>query len=129
MNHKWLFRIASLWNLGLALPVGAFPGYMLGLFGMPLEMTYPVFFYQFLALVGAFGIGYYWVSTDPAGNRAIIRLGILGKMVVFLTGLYWFIKGPQNGGCSWQVTILFAVDLVFAVWFMITLRSLNVSEQ
>jgi len=125
MNHRLLFRAAAAWNIGMSSLVGIFHEQMLPLFGMPAKMTYPVFFYEFLALVFAFGIGYYWASKDFNKYAPVIEMGVTGKLLVFFTGIYWAIRGPSDGGCSWIVMGIFFVDLVFAVLFLKALYNLK----
>ena len=45
----------------------------------------------FLGLCFVFGIGYFWVSRDISGNHDIVRMGIIGKLLVFAGFLIaWF---------------------------------------
>ena len=79
-------------------------------------------FLQFFAwLVVVFGIGYFWVSRDAAGNLPIIRLGLLGKASVVLVALGCVLTGAVSG----QLMLLASVDGVYAVLFWRALRALQ----
>jgi hypothetical protein len=122
MFNKVLFTIAALWNIGAAIIFGLFNQFLLPLFGMPEKIGSPVWFYQFLGLCLAFGIGYFLASRDLKKYAPIVLLGIIGKTLVFVIGLYWFIRGVPEGGVSLEVFLIFCGDLVFAILFIIALR-------
>ncbi len=118
-----LFTIGAIWNWMAA---GTFIlGYRLifPVLGMP-PPVYPAFFLMFLGLCFIFGNGYHWVSRDLGRNHGIVKLGIIGKLIVF-GGLTW-------AGLTGQVSpILIApgvVDLVFAVLYFGFLRNVTTSE-
>ncbi len=72
-----------------------------------------LWYYIFLGAVFIFGLGYYYISKDVQRNRDIIKMGILGKVVVFLLFLIYLIDGEVR-------LLLFLggfVDLIFAVLF------------
>ena len=72
-----------------------------------------LWYHLFLVLVFGYGLGYYWIGNDPVRNRDIIKMGIFGKILVFILLTGGWIKGV--------ITILLAgagaVDLVFAILF------------
>ena len=113
-----MFLIGAIWNW-VATSTFIF-GYkiLFPLFGMQLPV-YPVFFLMFLGLCFVFGIGYYWVSKDLTKNHDIVRLGIVGKLIVFV-GLSW-------AGITGQVHFILIgpgiVDLVFAILFIEFLKT------
>ena len=118
-----LFTIGAIWNWMAA---GTFIlGYRLifPVLGMA-PPVYPVFFLMFLGLCFMFGNGYHWVSRDLGRNHGIVKLGIIGKLIVF-GGLTW-------AGLTGQVSpILIApgvVDLVFAVLYLGFLRNVTTLE-
>lgn len=106
------------WAVGLALSINA--GLLFGLFGVNPAPTEPLFLQLFSWLVIVFGIGYFWASKDPAGNAAIIKLGILGKLSVFAVGVACVLGGTV----SWQMILLVSVDLLYAILFWRSLKSL-----
>ncbi len=99
------------WAVGLAL---AFQARLLfELFRVTPVPTEPLFLQLFAWLVVAFGVGYFWVSRDPAGNIPIIKLGILGKLSVVLSALACVLMGAV----SWQMMILASADLLYLMLF------------
>lgn len=111
--YQKMFFIGAVWNW-VATSTFVF-GYkiLFPLFNMQLPV-YPVFFLMFLGLCFAFGIGYFWVSQDLTKNHDIVRLGIIGKLIVFV-GLTW-------AGITGQVHFIMigpgVVDLVFAILYI-----------
>ena len=111
--YKKMFFVGAIWNW-VATSTFIF-GYkiLFPLFGMSLPV-YPVFFLMFLGLCFVFGIGYYWVSKDLTKNHGIVKMGIVGKLIVFV-GLTW-------AGVSGQVHFILIgpgiVDLVFAILYI-----------
>jgi len=111
--YRKMFLIGAIWNWVATAPL--FFGYkmILPLYGMELP-RYPVFLLLFSGLCFVFGIGYYWVSRDLSRNHGIVRLGIAGKLLVFVA-LSW-------ASLTGQIHLLWIsagiVDLVFALLFM-----------
>ncbi|MBI9092111.1 MAG: hypothetical protein JEZ12_23105 [Desulfobacterium sp.] len=118
MEYKRLFQAAAVWNIGLGGSLGLFYERLLPLLKMPEAITSPLFLSEVVALVITFGIGYYWVSRDFKGNIPIVKLGVIGKLLVFFTGLYWTTKN----GCSLPVLALLSGDFIFAVLFIVAIR-------
>ncbi len=112
--QKNLFFIGALWNWGAAL---LFVGlYFINVNILELFLTVPESMLWFFIVAGAifiFGLGYYWISKDVERNRDIIKMGIIGKMLVFLLFLIYMIKGD----ITWLLFMAGCVDLVFAVLF------------
>jgi hypothetical protein len=112
---KNLFFIGALWNWSAATLF----------FGLSIVnkelLTYyhdipqtMLWYYCFLSAVFIFGLGYYWISKDVSRNRDIIKMGIIGKTMVFLMFLIYLFKG--------EITILLflagCVDLIFTILFV-----------
>lgn len=120
--HKNLFTIASIWNWLFALSgimlVTIYKNYVtLFLTEAP---NSAMFSNLFFSLVFTFGIGYYWISRNTIENRSIIKLGIIGKVFVFVLVLVaYFTK---------EVTILTVLggvgDLIFSIFFIEVLTKL-----
>lgn len=65
-------------------------------------------------MVLAFGMGYYLVSRDFSKNHAVVGMGVIGKVLVFLIlGYYWML-----GSISTLTALAGVGDLVFAVLFL-----------
>ena len=111
--YQKMFFIGAVWNWVGTL-TGAI-GYKVTFaqFGMALP-RYPVFFLLFLGLAFVFGLGYYWVSRDIHLNHGIVKMGIIGKIMVFVL-LLW-------AGLTREINMAFivpgAVDLVFSILFI-----------
>ena len=106
------------WLVGLTLHYDA--ALLFRLFHVTPVPAEPLFVRLFAWLVIVFGIGYYWVSRGPRANAPIIRLGILGKLSVVLVCLASFVAHTA----SWQLLILAAADLLYAVLFWWALRAI-----
>jgi len=81
-----------------------------------------VFFMMFLGLVFVYGIGYFWVSRDINKNHDIVRMGIIGKLIVFVALLWAWLAG--------EVPVILVgagiVDLIFSILFI---KFLNTYKQ
>lgn len=111
--YKKMFLIGAIWNWAATLPFAVGYKILFPLFGMALP-NYLVFFMMFLGLAFAFGIGYFWVSRDIHKNHDIVRMGIIGKLIVFIALLWAWIAG--------EVPVILLgpgiVDLVFAILYI-----------
>jgi len=110
--YKKLFFVGALWNWGATVPLFFFYGFIFTLLGEKVPV-FPVWLQLFLALAFVFGIGYYWVSKDLS-RVEIVKMGAIGKILVFIIPLYYAIRGD----IGWIVVGIVFVDLVFAVLFI-----------
>jgi hypothetical protein len=115
-EYKTFFTIAAIWNLGAAVlfvGMALFSHQLLRLFLNIIPESF-LWFYLFMSLVATFGLGYYWTGQDVAMNRDIIKMGIIGKLLVFILA--------TGGWLTGVITILTAgagtVDLLFAILFI-----------
>ena len=115
-SYKTFFTVAALWNFSAALLfvfMAMFSHKNLGFFLNIIPESF-LWYYLFLCLVAVFGVGYYWIGQDVHMNRNIIKMGIIGKTLVFILLTGGWLKGV--------VTILAAgagaVDLVFTILFI-----------
>lgn len=74
------------------------------------------------ALLVGYGLGYIWLTLKPAGNIAILKLGICAKLILALIVL----TDVLAGSVSWQIMIPLSGDIIYAVLFAWVL--INVSE-
>lgn len=116
--YRKMFFIGAIWNWAATLSFALGYKMIFPLFGMK-PPVYPVFFLLFLALAFLFGVGYFWVSLDLGQNHAIVKLGIVGKIVVFV-GLTW---AALAGNISLLLIGPGVVDLIFAILFIEFLAS------
>ena len=82
-----LFLLAGLWNFVAASSALFFTRFAMGLFFGASAYTgdyhQAMLFRAFGIAVLLFGIGYTLVSRDPSRNRAVVWLGVAGKLAVF----------------------------------------------
>lgn len=121
--YQKLFLIGALWNWVATVIFALGYGVIFPLFGLPLPI-YPVFFLMFLGLAFVFGIGYYWVSKDIYKNHDIVRMGIIGKIIVFVALVWAWVDG--------QIPLILTgagvADLVFAILYFEFLHFFRKSE-
>lgn len=111
--YRHLFFVGALWNWGASVVFILFYKKIFTLLGMEIPL-YPSIMHLFLVLVVTFGIGYYWVSRDIQKNHDIVRMGIIGKTLVFLLFLFHSLFGNLH---PLFITVG-AGDLIFAVLFI-----------
>ena len=121
--YKKMFFIGALWNWSVSLSFALGYKILFPLFGMELP-NYLVFFMMFLGLVFVYGIGYFWVSRDINKNHDIVRMGIIGKLIVFVALLWAWVDG--------EVPVILVgagiVDLIFTILFIIFLNTYKQME-
>ena len=118
MEGRRLFQAAAVWNAGAMLASGA-----LGQSGVRRRLGFepavdPLGWHLAALCVGLFGVAYLWISRDPPRHGALIRLGLLGKPLVFLLCLGHVFLGQAPP----LVAAMGSGDLVFAVLFWRYLR-------
>jgi hypothetical protein len=112
---------AACFNWLVAVALLIIPAKLFQLFSVTPLPTEPLFLHLFTALVFTFSMGYYWASQEFAANAPIVRLGMIGKLAVFLTGL----ANTLLGNVSWQILLLVSVDLLYAILFFIALKAVR----
>lgn len=110
---------AACFNWLVALALLMVPAPLFQLFRVSPGPTEPLFLDLFAVLVFIFGVGYYWASRDFTANAPIVRLGMLGKLAVFITGFVHTLLG----NVSWQILLLVSVDLLYAILFSAALKA------
>ncbi|MBD5804030.1 hypothetical protein AZOA_34730 [Azoarcus sp. Aa7] len=116
---RLMFRLAGIFNIAVAVPLWIAPVALSKLFGfepVPVDILYTDLF---AVLAITFGIGYWRVGADPVRNRAIVEMGILGKLLVVLVGYQHFLAGAT----SLPFAALVTGDLVWAALFWRYLRT------
>ncbi|MDD5711427.1 MAG: hypothetical protein PHY31_01565 [Smithellaceae bacterium] len=129
-----MFFLGSLWNLCIGITSILFTNFILAmLFKAPMmdnimafiNGTLPavdnlqtlIFFRFFMAAVIIFGIGYYWVSRDLLANRAVVWLGLVSKLIIFFTFVYYFALGQA----AWFSVLVCSGDFIFSILFILFL--------
>jgi hypothetical protein len=113
--YRWLFLSSAVWNMLSAgavlflLSDAKFRGEM-GFPGPPDTISL-----QLLAsCLFVFGLGYYWVSRDLSRNRDLVKLGVIGKPLVFVV----FFGRALAREISVLLVIPSTVDLLFGALFL-----------
>lgn len=118
-----MFFIGAIWNWVATLTFAIGWKFLFPLFGMA-SPNYLVFYMLFLGLCFVYGIGYFWVSRDISSNHGIVRMGIIGKLLVFAGFLIAWVMG--------EVPLIIVgsgvVDLIFAILFIEFLKSYGKME-
>jgi hypothetical protein len=113
--YCWLFLTAAAWNVLSAAAVL----FLLTSLRFRSEMGYPgqvdTISLQLLATcLFVFGVGYYWVSRDLTRNRDLVKLGVIGKPLVFLV----FLGHALTKEIPASLVAPSVVDLLFGVLFL-----------
>ncbi|HUH64874.1 MAG TPA: hypothetical protein VLZ07_00445 [Syntrophales bacterium] len=115
--YRKLFVVGAFWNWGAGVLFFFWSAEAFALLKMQ-PLNYAAVMQLAMALVFAFGIGYYWVSRDLSKNHDIVKIGIIAKILVFFVLSYHYLVG--------NIPLLLAlcgvVDLTFALLFIEFLR-------
>ncbi|MFX0187774.1 MAG: hypothetical protein ACFE8A_08565 [Candidatus Hodarchaeota archaeon] len=108
--YKYMLIIGSIWNLALAVPI-----LIMSFFISPGLSILGLLYYQaFLWAVILFGIGYGVVGLNIDNNHALIVLGVIGKILVFLYYMVYFLLGILDI----SYVMIGTGDLIFALLFI-----------
>ena len=115
---RWLFYSAAAFNFLAAVILFAPSGIAatLGLQPAPVGGPYEAIM---VAAIALFGIGYAWVGAKPAENRAIVKLGLLGKLAVPAVVYSYALAGEAN----LVFALLVSGDLLYSIFFVAFLRT------
>jgi hypothetical protein len=121
--EKNLFFVGALWNWSASMIFLSLSFVNKGLLAyfhkIPETMLW---YYCFLGAVFIFGIGYYWISMDVWRNRDIIKMGVAGKILVFLLFFVYLLKGE----ITFLLFLAGCVDLLFAILFIKVLTRMKI---
>jgi hypothetical protein len=113
-----MFQAAAVWNVGAALASVAMgqsgPRAWLGF----APVGDPLGWHVAALCVALFGLAYLWISQDPPGHRDLIRLGLIGKPLVFAICLGHVLFGQAPPAAA----VAGSGDLLFALLFWRYLR-------
>ena len=113
---KLIFWVAAIFNFAVGLPMLLAPEVLLPAIGQALPEDLLLIRLAALLIV-VLGIGYGMVARDPAANRPILWLGVLGKAPIPL--LVWISGGAA--ALSSSAFVLSLGDLAFAALFLLFL--------
>jgi hypothetical protein len=113
--YRWLFLAAAAWN---AFAAGAVLFLLTNaVFRMRMGISKPAdpLSLQLLGLcLFLFGLGYYWVGRALSKNHGLVKLGVIGKIAVFIL----FFGHALAGTIPVTLAIPSVVDLLFAALFL-----------
>ncbi|MBW2162060.1 MAG: hypothetical protein JRH14_19190 [Deltaproteobacteria bacterium] len=111
-----LFTVGALWNWGVAGLITALALFELEGIAWFLNEVPKSFLWLYFSMgaVAVFGLGYYWVGRDVQRNRAIIKMGVVGKTMVFAL----ILPAWQTGEVTALTAAAATVDLVFTILFI-----------
>lgn len=72
-------RIAAVYNLLWGAWVVLFPNHFFDLLEMP-QPVHPMIWQGMGMVIGVYGLGYWWASSDPLRHWPIVAVGFLGKI-------------------------------------------------
>ena len=109
--YKWLFLIAGIYNIVIALPILFVYPFMLPALGLPLP-NYTIWMNLFFAYVILFGGAFIWISTSIKEHKNIAILGLIEKIIASL----FFIPTALQFQ-SVMLLVFGVIDLIYAVLF------------
>jgi hypothetical protein len=110
---------SAIFNWLVAAGLFFIPDTFLGLLSINPLPEQSVWVQLFAGLAFMFGVAYYWASRDFEANVSVVSLGAIGKATVVLVALLNVVKAD----ISWQFMIPTSADLLFTIFFIITLKS------
>lgn len=108
--YMYMLIIGAIWNIIISLLI-----FLGSFFANPGLNELGIVYYQMFSMVVLlFGIGYYLVGRDLENNHAIISLGVIGKILVFIFMLIYYILGVVDA-ISLFIGI---IDFIFGILFI-----------
>jgi hypothetical protein len=122
-NDLWqkMFFIGALWNISIGFIGLFFYDFSIKLFfgaqAVTDNLQTLIFFRFFMIAVIIFGAGYWAVSRDLLANRAVVWMGLIAKLLIFFTFVYYYALGQAG----WFSVFGSSGDFVFSIFFMMFL--------
>ena len=108
--YMYMLIIGAIWNIIISLLI-----FLGSFFANPGLNELGIVYYQMFSMVVLLlGIGYYLVGRDLDNNHAIISLGVIGKILVFVFMLIYYILGVVDA-ISLFIGI---IDFIFGILFI-----------
>ncbi|MFT4735914.1 MAG: small multidrug resistance pump [Cyclobacteriaceae bacterium] len=109
--HKVTLKLAAVYNLIWGVWVVLFPQAFFELTGMD-PINHPMIWQGMGMVIGVYGLGYWWASSDPIRHWPIIAVGFLGKIFGPLGYLFSMMMGTAEA--SFGLTLI-TNDLIW--WY------------
>ncbi len=111
--YKYMFLAGAFWNWAAAVLLWFTYERFFAFLGQD-PFRYALPFQIALGLIFVYGIGYFYLYRDQAGNREIAKLGIYGKTAVFAL----LLSNWMAGEIVFALLIPGIIDLAFALLFL-----------
>lgn len=109
--HKKTLQLAALYNIIWGAWVILFPQQFFQLTNMA-EINHPMIWQGMGMVIGVYGLGYWWASSDPVRHWPIIAVGFLGKIFGPLGFIWNYFTGQASPEFGWT---LITNDLIW--WY------------
>lgn len=120
-----MFAFAALFNWLVAAALFFTPGLFLEVFAVTPVPEQSLWIQLFACLVFVFGIGYYQASKDLERMAPLIRLAVWAKLGVVAVA----VLNVLTGDVSWQFLVPASADGLFALLFVLALKSLPRTQE
>lgn len=123
-SKSWMaitLKAAALYNILWGAWVVLFPAHFFTITGME-PLNHPMIWQGMGMVIGLYGLGYWWASSDPIRHWPIVAVGLLGK----LFGPMGFVFNYLTGQASAQFGLtLITNDLIWWVPFFLILKKVH----
>lgn len=118
-------RLAAIYNLLWGAWVVLFPNHFFNLVGME-PLNHPMVWQGMGMVIGVYGLGYWWASSDPMRHWPIVAVGALGKIF----GPIGFFFNYFQGIVPFEfIYTLITNDFIWWVPFFLILKKVHSEHQ
>lgn len=119
---KIVLYSAAIYNWYSAVTLFFYPIFM-PINGMEPLPNHPLFITMLSSLIATFGFAYFWAARDLLNNIPLLKLGVMGKVLVFCAVGYVYISlGDSLSTMMFGFTI---IDLIYAGFFLTVIANVN----
>jgi hypothetical protein len=120
--QKATLKIAAIYNLLWGAWVVLFPQHFFELVGME-KINHPMVWQGMGMIIGVYGLGYWWASSDPHRHWPIVMVGFLGKIF----GPLGFFFNYFQGLVPFEfIYTLITNDFIWWIPFILILKDVHV---
>lgn len=116
---KLTLKLAAVYNLLWGAWVVFFPQHFFTLVGME-AINHPMVWQGMGMVIGVYGLGYWWASSDPIRHWPIVAVGFLGKIFGPIGFVVNYLNGDAPGAFGYM---LITNDLIWWMPFFIILKN------
>ena len=114
-----VMRLAAVYNVLWGAWVVLFPMSFFQLTGMA-EPVHPMIWQGMGMVIGVYGLGYWWVASNPVKHWPIVAVGFLGKIFGPLGFVFNYLQGAVPGSFAYT---LITNDFIWWVPFIMILNA------